>query len=203
MSVESLLNFLIRFTNRNSILFKLANDINNKVLFIFNKKNIKKKFVKSKQIGLNSGESIKIINLDFNNCEDLYHLLSNGFSKRSQDYLKLYNVTRESVYSLLRFKTSIVFGAYHHNELVAYGVVKLFLRNSSFIVFGVKESWEKKGVGSALVRFMVEINKKNDFKTYAIIDKENAASYNHLLKLGFMILKKTKEHFFMNHQNAQ
>ncbi|MBL7197157.1 MAG: GNAT family N-acetyltransferase [Candidatus Omnitrophica bacterium] len=193
------LDFLIELKNRNSLLFKLADWINSILVILLNRRKIEKISNESKQVCLNPAENIRIARLGPNDQNDFYHFLYKGFSEESRSHLKLYNVTGKFVHRLLKSRTNIIFGVYHFDELVGYGVVKIFLRKNSFIVFGVKESWRRKGVGSALVRFMVEANKKNNFKTNAIVDRENIASYKLLSGLGFKTLKETDKHCLMRY----
>ena len=191
-----MMDFLLIIKNRFRFLWKVVEKINSIVFYYFYKNSF---FNISKKIlhKINFGEEYIYRAIQ---KTDLVHL-SEFLISQDQEQLTYFNPHDFDLKTLkhyLKNSSFLMFGVFNKEQLIGYFFLRCFINRICFQGRIVTKSYQGKGIAKKMAQILYRITWDVEFKLYSTISQSNFASLNsHKANINFRVVKNLKNNYLL------
>lgn len=170
---SKIIKLLIKIKNKNYYLFIIFQFVNNFLVWMMYRNNIKIILNDNKIYKIDELYVIRPLSLD-----DL-NLLCTFFERQDSDQLKFFHphgFKRKELKLILKSISVMKFGLFENEKLIGYAILKLIYPKKAFIGRLISKEYQGKGFGKMLALYLYNVIKKLNFEGYTTISSDNLSS---------------------------
>ena len=129
---------------------------------------------------------------------DAFERFFSGFSDDYLEFFKPHGFSRRELLSILKKPYYLLYGLFVEDEIVGYGILKLFWGRKAFRGRLVAQSWGGKGIGHYLSQYINWQCEKLGFRARSTISKHNHASLkSHEIEGHYTVLSELPNDYML------
>lgn len=126
------------------------------------------------------------------------HAFLSGLDEEEFAFFKPHPFTRRALRKVLGKNLYLPLGVFDGESLAGYFFLRLFFNRKAFIGLIVRPEFQGKGIGTGMIRILLDLSEEIGFVTYSTISLKNEASFKSHDKNGNMsVVKKLDDGYVL------